>query len=82
MKTLYCFLVVLLAAADLRAQTIITPGNVSGVWGKTGSPYIITGDVSVAGSLTVEPGVAVKFQAGGWKLNVGSGAKLVCFWAP
>jgi hypothetical protein len=77
MKNLHWFLVLLLMATNMMAQTIISPGNVSGVWGKAGSPFIITGDVSVAGSLIVEPGVDVKFQAGGWTLNVGQSAKFV-----
>jgi hypothetical protein len=77
MKNLYCFLALILAATTSLGQTIVPPGNVSGVWGKTGSPFIITGNVSVAGSLIVEPGVVVKFEAGGWTLNAGSSAEFV-----
>ncbi len=46
------------------SQTTIPPGDVSGLWDITGSPYSITGDITVpnAQTLTIEPGVVVNFQ--------------------
>ncbi len=61
----------------LSAQTIIPPGPVSGIWSVGGSPYVITGDVYIADSLIIKPGVVVQFQAGGWQLEVGTNAKLI-----
>ncbi len=53
------------------SQTSVPPGNVSGNWLLTGSPYLITGDIAVASgsSLIIEPGVIVRFQ-GNYKLTV------------
>jgi surface antigen len=50
------------------AQTYVQ-GNVSGTWTKAGSPYVVTGQVTVpaAQTLVVEPGVVVRFGLG---LNV------------
>jgi len=46
------------------AQTHIAPGNVSGTWALSGSPYFIEGEISIPSgqTLTIEPGVLVKFQ--------------------
>lgn len=48
-----------------HAQTIVC-GNVSGTWTKANSPYVVTCDLIVpAGqTLTIQPGVAVKFAQG------------------
>lgn len=62
---------------DLRMKgietdgTIILPGTISGVWTKEGSPYLITGDVSVElhSTLRIEPGVDVVFE-GKYKFSV------------
>jgi hypothetical protein len=49
-----------LALADDDCGTIVPGGNVGPVtWSKAGSPYCITGDISVTG-LTIEPGVIVR----------------------
>lgn len=52
-----------------HAETPIAPfpGNNAGsqVWSKTGSPYVVTGNVNIRfGSLTIEPGVVVKLNSG------------------
>lgn len=49
-----------------RSDTIVTAGPVSGIWGVTGSPYILQGDVTVpaGATLTIEPGVVVYTEAG------------------
>lgn len=51
----------------------IVPGpSVSGTWKKSASPYVVTGDIRIPKSktLTIEPGVVVKF-AGRFSLTVG-----------
>jgi hypothetical protein len=47
----------------INAQTIIPAGNISGTWNAGGSPYNITGDVTIPNgeSLLVEPGVIINF---------------------
>jgi hypothetical protein len=52
-------------------QTTIPPGNVSGVWEKTGNPFLIIGDINVqnGNTLTLQPGVIVRFQ-GNFRMNV------------
>lgn len=57
-----------LVPIHVYAETHITPfpGNNAGsqVWTKEGSPYVVTGNVNIRfGSLTIEPGVVVKFSA-------------------
>jgi len=63
---LLCFYLILLMTTDLIAQT-----NVSGIissnttWNTSGSPYIVTSTVLVNSgvTLTIDPGVTVKFYA-------------------
>jgi len=54
-----------------NAQTVVPPGDVSGTWNVGGSPYLITGEITIPNglTLTIEPGVLVEFQ-GHYKLNV------------
>jgi predicted outer membrane repeat protein len=54
----------------LAAQTEVN-GIQSGIWSYSSSPYIVTGNIEVLqnDSLTIEPGVIVKFQ-GHYKINV------------
>lgn len=42
------------------SQTPVS-GNVSGTWTKAGSPYYVTDNCQVTDTLTIEPGVVVKF---------------------
>ena len=53
------------------AQTNIPPGDVSGTWGISGSPYNIQGDITIPNdsTLTIKAGVQVEFQ-GHYALNV------------
>ena len=46
------------------SQTSVPPGNVSGTWKFTGSPYLVQGDITVPddSTLTIDPGVTVIFQ--------------------
>ncbi|UCE38511.1 MAG: right-handed parallel beta-helix repeat-containing protein [Thermoplasmata archaeon] len=50
----------------VKATTIVTGGSITTdtTWNISGSPYIITGDVTVVNgvNLTIEPGVEVKFD--------------------
>ncbi|MBL7764578.1 MAG: T9SS type A sorting domain-containing protein [Chitinophagaceae bacterium] len=64
MKTLLSFLLMLMATAAF-SQTQITSSTVSGTWTTAGSPYIINNAVSVnaGSSLTIQPGVVVRFKA-------------------
>jgi len=61
---------VLLSPPYAGASTLITQENIAAhpVWTKTGSPYVVGGDLSVnpnaLGSLTIERGVVVKFSPG------------------
>lgn len=45
-------------------QTIISPGDVSGTWTISGSPYNVTGDITIPNgeTLIIEPGVIINFQ--------------------
>lgn len=58
--------------------TPVPAGSVSGIWKKTSSPYVVTGDISIPRNqtLTIEPGVTVKF-AGHFGLTVGYRATLL-----
>ena len=53
------------------AQTIVPAGMVSGTWTKSGSPYLVQGNILITNgaTLTIQPGVTVNFQ-GGYKLLV------------
>ena len=73
--------ILLLLAKNSEGQTVISAGDVNGVWTAAGSPYQIEGDIIVqAGeTLEIEAGVKVEFQ-GYYKLLVhgklqASGAK-------
>jgi hypothetical protein len=52
-----------LITGDFRSTTAQT-------WKNLGTPYIITNEVDIDGTLTIEPGTTFKFDAGGW-LGIG-----------
>lgn len=56
---------------SLQSQTIISGGNVSGVWSLSGSPYLINGSIQILNgdSLSIHSGVQLIFN-GPFKLNV------------
>jgi hypothetical protein len=58
------------------SQTPIPAGPVSGTWDLTGSPYMINGEIYIedASTLTIEPGVEVKFT--GWFKFIVNGSLL------
>ena len=49
-------------------------GDVSGVWTKASSPYVVTGDIRISDgdTLIIEPGAQVAFQKGtfGYEFNI------------
>jgi predicted outer membrane repeat protein len=53
------------------SQTYIPPGDVSGIWTLSSSPYYIQGEITIPNdsTLIIEPGVLVEFQ-GHYALNV------------
>lgn len=63
MKQLYTLIIVLLAFKSF-GQTSISNGNVSGTWTKSGSPYLINGNIQVLAdsTLSIEPSVKVIFK--------------------
>ena len=69
MKNLFTFIFIVFSFSTF-AQTPVS-GNQSGVWAVSGSPFQVTGDVTVptGESLSIEPGVVVDFQ-GHYKLTV------------
>jgi len=72
MVTLRTTLVILLfAALNLNAQTIINGGAVSGIWESAGNPYIIENNIFVGPDdrLTIKSGVEVLFT-GNYSLEV------------
>ncbi len=64
MKTIFTIFFCVLFTLTLQSQTTISAGNVSGVWTKAASPYIIQGEITVAKGtvLTLEPGTVLEFQ--------------------
>lgn len=66
-------LLLVLNLCRVFAQTTINGGAVSGTWTKANSPYFITAAIMVANgtSLTIEPGVTVKFLGSYKFLNMG-----------
>jgi hypothetical protein len=70
-RPVFCGIAMLFSVISLFSQTSIMPGDVSGTWGILGSPYLITGDVTIPddSTLIIEPGVSVEFQ-GYYALNV------------
>jgi predicted outer membrane repeat protein len=64
MKTLLSLVAFFSMCAVSFAQTHISPGNVSGTWTVSGSPYLIEGEISIPSgqTLNIEPGVLIEFQ--------------------
>ncbi len=71
MKNLILAIVCIALTAALAADTIIPGGPVSGSWLAAGSPYQVTGNISIASEafLIISPGVEVIFN-GTYKLDV------------
>ena len=70
MKFIFTIILSIVAMATCFGQTDVS-GNQSGTWSADGSPYRVTGEITVpAGeTLNIEPGVTVNFQ-GHYKLTV------------
>lgn len=64
-------LLLVLGLKNSFSQTFIQAGSVSGIWTLANSPYLIQGNIMVPDglTLTIEPGIAVKFN-GAYKMLV------------
>ena len=66
MKTKLTFISILLFLLSQTSfsQTVIQEGEVYGNWTKSSSPYLIQGEINIPAdkTLTIEPGVVVKFE--------------------
>lgn len=64
MKKIFTSLLSIIVSICIYSQTQIATGNVSGVWTKANSPYIINGDIVVpsGSNLTINAGVQVLFN--------------------
>lgn len=71
MKKIFILSYTLILINVCYSQTNINSGNVSGVWGKSKSPYHVFGNITITNgqTLTIEKGVKVEFQ-GHYQLNV------------
>ncbi|MES2617975.1 MAG: T9SS type A sorting domain-containing protein [Bacteroidota bacterium] len=78
MKNLLTLFLLIIPMKSLDAQTVVSTGNVSGTWTKTGSPYKVTGEIIVqkGSTLTIEPGAVVEFQ-GAYSLTVDGQLKAI-----
>ncbi|HVK37492.1 MAG TPA: right-handed parallel beta-helix repeat-containing protein [Candidatus Kapabacteria bacterium] len=66
MKIHHFLLMVIVAAAPLGAQTTVSGViDAATIWTLAGSPYHVSGDITIArdASLTIEPGVEVRFAS-------------------
>ena len=64
MKTIFFLFALVTLGTISFPQTVINPGNVSGTWTLSGSPFLIEGEITIPNTqtLTIEPGVLVEFQ--------------------
>lgn len=64
MKIIYTLFLIFVMMCTSFPQTTISPGDVSGIWTLAGSPYNVTGDITIPNgtTLVIEPGVTVSFQ--------------------
>jgi predicted outer membrane repeat protein len=64
MKLFYTLILSFFLISLSYSQTTIPAGNVSGIWTLSGSPYNVTGDITVPDgeTLIIDPGVTVNFQ--------------------
>ena len=72
MKQTQLLILALIICNVTLSQTIVS-GNITGVWSQEAGPYIVTGNINIVDSLIIEAGVTVQFQAGGWRIEIGSG---------
>jgi len=76
MKKVLFIISILTISFGLSAQTVVS-GNITGIWEPDGNPYIVVGDINIVDSLIIEAGVLVQFQAGGWMIQSGGGARFL-----
>jgi hypothetical protein len=82
MKHYLLWIPILILSTNIYADTIVSPGDVSGTWTKENSPYNIMGDITVQENqlLTIEPGVEVIFH-GHYQLRLNN-ANLMAIGSP
>ncbi len=63
-RSLFLFAGLVFCSFAAKAQTTVPGGNVYGNWTLAGSPYNITGNITIPddSTLTIDPGVTVRFQ--------------------
>ncbi len=63
-RTVFTIVALLVASAVNATETPVS-GDVSGTWSLAGSPYVVTGNVTIQNgdTLTIDPGVEVKFNS-------------------
>ncbi len=71
MRRSFCLFLLFVLVCVLAAETIVPSGPVQGIWNETGSPYRITGNLTVDSGTTLqlEEGVQVIFE-GTYKISV------------
>jgi hypothetical protein len=64
MKSTVCLSALMLCYMALIGQTPVPAGDIFGIGGLAGSPYLIEGNITVPDDSTpvIEPGVRVEFQ--------------------
>ncbi len=72
MERYIVFAILCLTASFISNADTVVSGSVSGTWDLAGSPYIVTGVVTIdtGDILTIEPGVVVKFNDPGFGYRI------------
>ena len=71
LKTIILSVIFCFSTFQINCQTKLEYGDISGYWDKSGSPYIVEGDINIPANeeLVIEPGVEVRLN-NGCKINV------------
>ena len=62
-KPILLIILNMLVIISVSSETIVNPGDVSGIWNYEGSPYLIQGDITIPADsqLVIESGVEINF---------------------